>query len=473
MKKRKIWMAGALALTLLAGCSDDNDGNDVVQPNGKTQQFTIRVEGVGESYLNEGAETKAPRPVSSVSPTQSIDKLDWVIIRNDGSAEVVYHGSLSGWSDTENQVSQPYTDGAKKGRQATVTLSGNDLLEDGAEYLVYAIGYHAGTYGGYVPFQGIKAGQTLDKTEMATVPEGGNADEIFAGAKILHVENGEIKTAPDSESELTDGTVVLRRQVAGTFGYFTHIPATIEADGTARPVAKMRLVATRRNQSILFAGFRSLEDPENFAQENVINGITPRTDYDARLDGSASNDAFIVYDINLKNWFPDADSDLPLDQNGDGYLDVNDTNWRIDTEAYPDGSIKVANGTVFGDNFWIASAMYEEDIQKGIPTFQMQLLDEADNILKSWDVLLREKVALQKTRTVVTLDDNGEAVITTENNPETEYCYSIVRNHLYSMGTKSHGQSYGEDEPIDLAEADVLVVDVENEWEIGDVVIFN
>lgn len=159
--------------------------------------------------------------------------------------------------------------------------------------------------------------------------------------------------------------------------------------------------------------------------------------------------------------------------NGDGYLDIEDTNWQADEESYPDGSLKIQRGSVFADRFLVASAMYAEDIDKGIPTFQMQLLDAEGGILKHWDVLLREKVALQKTRTVVTLDGDGTAIITTEANPETEYCYSIVRNHLYTMGTKSHGQSYGEDEPIDLAAADELVLDVENEWEIGDVVIFD
>lgn len=424
------------------------------------QQFTIRVESVGESYLNQA--TKASRPVSSVSPVQSIDRLAYVIIRNDGSAEVVCKGSFEGWSDTGNQTSVPYVDGIKKGRQATVTLRGDDLLEDGQGYLVYAVGYHTGTYGGYVPFRDVETGKPLEKAEVATVPEGGNADELFAGAELLHVEDGKILTAPDSHSALTDGTVTLRRQVAGTFGYFTRIPAAIDG----HEVASARLVATRRNRSVILAGFRSMEDPENFAQENVINGMTPRTDYDARLDGSAGNDAFVVYDIDLKNWFPEGDTD------GDGFLGTGDR-WQTDKETYPDGSIKVQDGSVFGDNFWIASALYEEDIRKGLPTFQMQLLDKSGNILKHWDVLLREKTALQQTRTVVTLDGDGKTVITTESNRETEYSYSIVRNHLYSMGTKSHGQSYGEDEPIDLAEAETLVVDVENEWEIGDVVIFD
>lgn len=201
--------------------------------------------------------------------------------------------------------------------------------------------------------------------------------------------------------------------------------------------------------------------------------MTPRTDYDAKLAGSTENDAFIVYDIQLSRWFPGGENNLPLDQNGDGYLDFDDTNWKLDSETYPGGSLKIQRGSVFADCFWVAAAVTEEDIARHNPTFQMQILDAEGGILKSWDVLLREKIALQKTRTVVTLDESGAAVITTEDNPETEHCYSIVRNHLYTMGVKSHGQTYGEDEPIDLAEAEDLVLDVDNEWEAGNTIIFN
>lgn len=76
---------------------------------------------------------------------------------------------------------------------------------------------------------------------------------------------------------------------------------------------------TRRNQSILLAGFRSIEEPENFSQENVINGMTPCTEYDAKLNGSTSNDAFVVYDIHLKKWFPRGDTD------GNGFLEAGDS----------------------------------------------------------------------------------------------------------------------------------------------------
>lgn len=457
---------------LATACSDDPEIIEGQEPEKAPEQsFTVMVESIGESYLNgDNAVPQMRRPVSSVSPKQSFDKLALIILRDDESAEVVYRTTLDGWSDTQNFVSQPYIDGVKLGRKTVITLDGDNLLEDGKDYLVYAIGYQSGTYGGYEPFKNAEVGKSFLSTETATVPDGGWADEIFAGSQILHVENGAIKTAEDSHSELRDGTVVLRRQVAGTFGYFTRIPTEIGG----KKVASLRLVATRRNKTVILGGFRSMEDPENFNQENVINGMTPRTDYDARLAGSTRNDAFLVYEVVLKNWFPGnaANPALPLDDNGDGYLDGDDTNWQVNEEKYPDGSIKLQKGSVFGDCFWVAAAMYEEDKVKNIPTFQMQLLGEDGGVLKHWNVLLREKVALQATRTIVTLED-GRTVITTESNPETEHCFSIVRNHLYTMGTKSRSQSYGEDEPIDLSEADVLVVDVENEWGGGDVIIFD
>ena len=81
----------------------------------------------------------------------------------------------------------------------------------------------------------------------------------------------------------------------------------------------LRLVTTLRNRSLIFGGFRSLEDPENFNITRVVNGTGVRTDFDARLAGSEHPDAFTVYDVNLAAWFP-GEGDEPADTNGDGYL---------------------------------------------------------------------------------------------------------------------------------------------------------
>lgn len=471
--KEYLLEAAALAVWLitLAGCS----GSEVIQEEGSgqqesvTQQFTVVVESVGELF----SQADSRRPISSVDPEQSFDKLSLIITRYESPAEVVYMKTLDGWSDTHNRVSVPWSQGDSRGRKAVVTLTGDECLENGRDYLVYAVGYQSGTYGGYEAFAGVKPGDNFFRTEIADVPEGGMAEEIFAGAESFHVHDGKIYPVASSEAEEEEAVVVLRRQVAGTFGYFTRIPAQYAGES----VAAMQLVTTRKNRTVIFGGFRGVDDEENFRKENVINGMNPRTDYNTALAGSTMNDAFVVYRINLANWFPGntSNSALPLDQNGDGYLDAEDTNWQIDTDRYPDSSISLPAGTVFNDSFLVSVAMTEADIAAGLPTFQMQLLSANGKILKHWDVLLRDSEEEEQTvRTMVSLPDgnNGRAVVTVEDNPETEYCYSVVRNRLYTMGVKSQGQSYGEDEPIDMSQVDDLVLDSRHEWNAVNIIFF-
>lgn len=69
-----------------------------------------------------------------------------------------------------------------------------------------------------------------------------------------------------AEAEAQHGLMVARRQVAGTFGYFTRVP--VQVNGSS--VAKLRLVATKRNQTIIFGGFRSVDDAFDFHKDNVI-----------------------------------------------------------------------------------------------------------------------------------------------------------------------------------------------------------
>lgn len=471
--KEYLLEAAALAVWLitLAGCS----GSEVIQEEGSgqqesvTQQFTVVVESVGELF----SQADSRRPISSVDPEQSFDRLSLIITRYESPAEVVYMKTLDGWSDTHNRVSVPWSQGDSRGRKAVVTLTGDECLENGRDYLVYAVGYQSGTYGAYEAFAGVKPGDNFFRTEIADVPEGGMAEEIFAGAESFHVHDGKIYPVASSEAEEEEAVVVLRRQVAGTFGYFTRIPAQYAGES----VAAMQLVTTRKNRTVIFGGFRGVDDEENFRKENVINGMNPRTDYNAALAGSTMNDAFVVYRINLANWFPGntSNSALPLDQNGDGYLDAEDTNWQIDTDRYPDSSISLPAGTVFNDSFLVSVAMTEADIAAGLPTFQMQLLSANGKILKHWDVLLRDSEEGEQTvRTMVSLPDgnNGRAVVTVEDNPETEYCYSVVRNRLYTMGVKSQGQSYGEDEPIDMSQVDDLVLDSRHEWNAVNIIFF-
>ena len=119
--------------------------------------------------------------------------------------------------------------------------------------------------------------------------------------------------------------------------------------------------------------------------------------------------------------------------------------------------------------------MTQNDIDAGIPTFQMQILDTNEHIIKFWDVVLRNYETAGENRTLVSLPEgtDGRTVITELDNIDTETCFSIVRNRLYTMGVKNQSQNYGEDEPIDLSIADVLVLDARHEWQIMNSIIFN
>lgn len=458
------YYAAYLLCAFLVSVTSCNNDATKDSPMTASQSFTVAVASIGENF---NIETR--RPISSVSPTQTFDKLSLIIVKNEVPAQIVYKTTLNDWSNTANIVSTPWSNENGEGRKATITLNGTDCLKDEHSYIVYAIGYESNTYGNYEPFKGLEAGDNYNQTETATVPLCDDAHEIFAGAEIFIVKDGKIYSQQDSESGAAPATIVLRRQVAGTFGYFTDIPTHVGDS----PVAKLRLVATQRNQTVIFGGFRGLEDPLNFNKENVVNGTNPRTDYDAQLAHSQKKDAFVVYEIDLSKWFPgNTDSSLPLDINGDGLLNGLDKNWRIDAEKYPEGSLSLLEGSVFGDAFWIAVAISKEALEKSIPTFQMQLTNENDGILKYWNVQLRDTDE-EETRTIVTLpDDGGRAIISIEKNPDTDYCYSIVRNRLYTMGEKSHSQNYGEDSPINLNNVESLVLDSNHEWNMDNIIIF-
>lgn len=468
----------AVAALLLSSCSTDTPSDsDIDTEKPQQQSFTVVVESVGELF--EGGEGVNPgtlasrRPISSVTPTQTFDKLALLIIEYASPAKVVYKRTIDNWSNPDNKASYPWSTEEGQGRYATVTLTGDECLEEGKNYMAYVIGYQTGTYGGYEPFKDIEVGDYYNQTEVVTVPEDGSVDEVFAGAEVFWVKDGVILSQRSSEAEVEHGLMVARRQVAGTFGYFTRIPVT---EG-GKKVAKLRLVSTKENRTVIFGGFRSVDDNLNFHKDNVINGMNPATDYDCMLAGSLKKDAFSVYEIDLCKWFPGNTENalLPLDANGDGYLDSADTNWRTDEETYPKGTISLPRGTVFGDSFLVSIAMLRDDVDEGIPTFQMQMLDADGNVVKYWDVILRNLDTAGETRTLVSLPNgvNGRTEITELENIDTDACFSIVRNRLYTMGEKNQSQNYGEDEPIDLSKDNVLVLDARHEWQIMNSIIFN
>ena len=230
-------------------CNDDGlerpDNGRVEEPS---QTFTFRIESVVEAqdiYFTRAGETAESRPVFSMSPKQTIDRVDILIVDEENAGMVVCKKTITGWSNTDTQTSRAYIDGKTFVREAEVVLTGNEMLEEGKTYIAYGVGYHTGSYGNYTAFADASVGSQLDKAEIATIPSGSYAQEIFAGAELLHVEDGKLLTRPTSDAQLEDAVVTARRQVAGTYGYFTRVPAVV--DGKA--VHTLRLVTTLRNRS--------------------------------------------------------------------------------------------------------------------------------------------------------------------------------------------------------------------------------
>lgn len=87
--------------------------------------------------LFEGGEGVNPgtlasrRPISSVTPTQTFDKLALLIIEYASPAKVVYKRTIDNWSNPDNKASYPWSTEEGQGRYATITLTGDECLEEG------------------------------------------------------------------------------------------------------------------------------------------------------------------------------------------------------------------------------------------------------------------------------------------------------------------------------------------------------
>lgn len=464
--KAVIW---SIVLLVVAGCCRETE-TPVIDTDG--QSFVVFVESDGELF-GDPPVPETRRPISSVAPVQTFDRLSLVVVEYRSPARVVWRMDLDHWSSPDNRTSSPWSDASSQGRYARVRLQDRSSLADG-EYLVYAIGWQSGSYGGYEPFSGVETGDFFRHTEVAEVPAGERADEVFAGAERFSVRNGVLSSVSGNVSgifgEAPVPVVVLRRQVAGTFGYFTGVPAVVDG----HPVAAVRMVATKSNRGVIFGGFRSVDEGVEFNKENVVNGMNPRADYEAMLHGSDERDAFVVYEIDLSRWFPGSPEEgLPLDANGDGVLDASDENWQVDGTAYPDGAIALPRGTVFGDSFLVSFAVTADDVAIGKPTFELQLVDKEGVPLKSWEVNLEsEEEAVARTQVSLPEGQEGQTVITELENVDTDLTFSVVRNRLYTLGEKNFGQGVAEDRPVELNRASRLVLEARHRWEIAGLILF-
>lgn len=440
--KKGMFFALAASSLLFSACSSDDAVVSTVGQNEAVQQIVLQVASSGD-----GLTTRAGRPLYSSEALQTIQHVR-VLIYNTKTNAIVKDEQLD-WTKSDKYDNH--------GRQHTLTYKGDQRLGEG-NYKVMAVGYSDNsdyTYDLNVAGKDALTGKTYSSDITATLKAGKVAEEVFAGDAALTIDaNKDITNLTSGEN---DGVAVtLHRQVAGSFGYFCNIPASVNG----KAAATLRLVVRGKNDKLTFNNFNSsFTDAATSTIKYYVNGSTS-TGAALATDAKFNNneDGYVLYSINLNTWFPGGD------QNNDGVLNDKDTNWK-----HPDDvKTQVVKGSVFGSNFVIPFAYTE-----GKNTMELQLLDAENNIIKTWTVSI-------PTSDLNSNKANGAT-------DATAYIFNVVRNHMYNLGVKtSNGTTTppdpsnpdpdpnkpdpdkpdpGKDQPEDLTKSQNLILKVNDNWE--------
>lgn len=440
--KKGMFFALAASSLLFSACSSDDAVVSTEGQNEAVQQIVLQVASSGD-----GLTTRAGRPLYSSEALQTIQHVRVIIYKDEATKTIVKDKQLN-WEESTTYTTNGH------GRQFTISLKGNDRLEAG-NYKVMAVGYSNNSDYNYsldVTSADALTGTYSDIT--ATLKEGKkDAEEVFAGDADLKI--GVDKNITNLTSGEKNGVAVtLHRQVAGSFGYFQNIPASVNGEAAAT----LRLVVRGKNDKLTFNNFNSSFTTTGNTIKYYVNGSTSTgvaLDTDAKFNNN--EEGYVLYSIDLKKWFP------RLDENGDGVLNAQDTHWNR-----PDNvKTQVVKGSVFGSNFVIPF-----NLTRGKSTMELQLLDASGKIIKFWTVSIPS--------TDVN-DDDAKGVT-----DESASIFNVVRNHMYNLGVKtSNGTTTpdpsnptpeptpdpkpnpepGIDEPEDLTKSQNLILKVNDNWE--------
>lgn len=443
--KKGMFFALAASSLLFSACSSDDAVVSTEGQNEAVQQIVLQVASSGD-----GLSTRAGRPLYSSEALQTIQNVRVVIY--DADTKEIVKDATQDWTKSTTYNNHGH------GRQFTLTFKGDQRLNAG-NYKVMAVGYSNESDYNYsldVTSAAALTGTYSDIT--ATLKTGEKvAEEVFAGDADLKIGDDK-KITNLTEGEENGVAVTLHRQVAGSFGYFSNIPARVNG----KDAKTLRLVVRVKNDMLTFKDFNSSFTAAGATGSTIkyyVNGskskgatFTPDAQF---KDG---DNGYVLYSIDLNTWFPGGD------QNKDGLLNAEDTNWDHPTDV----KTQVVKGSVFGSNFVIPF-----NYADGKSTMELQLLDADGNIIKNWTVSIPES-DLNKVAA------NGA----TDASPS---IFNVVRNHMYNLGVKtSNGTTTppdpsnpdpdpnkpdpdkpkpGTDEPEDLSKSQNLILKVNDNWE--------
>lgn len=527
---RKKYLLGMTLMASLAFSSctkevfvvQDGEGVEEIQEDG--QVLTLQVSNSGD-----GLTTRAGRPLLSSQAKQDINTIILYVVAKDGknSGKVVLEKTISA-DEWKNALAYNNTSGHGKQLQISFKNSDKQKLADG-NYTIYAVGYYE-TGANYKDIKIASAPTTTGEgSTPVSFPENGlyallndnanPAEEIFAGqVEVTAKTDTQFGSYLEVLSEATADkkvvpALVLNRQVAGVTGYFTNIPAKV----SEQIPAKIRLIASNKSNKVhftsLFVG--ETDNTTTAAATNVVNGSASSLTAENLPYWNSSKKGYKVYEIELSEFFPQMkNSESPktfdqLDLDGDGFVGYKDAqyyvygktpteeelaNWKNDIKGNTDVTGgRSGNKTQALSTFWknanknqtlVAGSVFAGEFiipflqESGTNTFELQLLDKHNNILKTWNVQVPTKVTSGSNK------NNIAAGITATWADDTDLIYNIYRNHLYSLGMKTNDIEDGgdpenpdpkpepdpdpnpEDKPEDLSKGQDLLINVNDNWEV-------
>lgn len=439
--KKGMFFALAASSLLFSACSSDDAVVSTEGQNEAVQQIVLHVASSGD-----GLTTRAGRPLYSSQALQTIQHVR-VLIYNTTTNAIVKDEQLD-WTKSATYNNH--------GRQLTLNYKGDKRLEAGS-YKVMAVGYSDNSDYNYaldVTGAGLTGKTYSDIT--ATLKTGKkDAEEVFAGDAALTI-NADKKITNLTSNEEDGLDVTLHRQVAGSFGYFQDVPASVNG----KVAATLRLVVRDKNDKLTFNNFNSSFTAAGATGSTIkyyVNGSKSTTAPTSDAQFNNGDKGYVLYSIDLKTWFPQ------LDENGDGLLNAEDT-WNHPSDV----KTTIVQGSVFGSNFVIPF-----NLTSGKSTMELQLLDKAGDIIKTWTVSI-------PSADVNHDDTNGNVA------DETASIFNVVRNHMYNLGVKpSNGgktdpdpsnpnpdpkpdpdpDKPDPDKPEDLSKSQHLILKVNDNWE--------
>lgn len=540
--RKQVWFSAlAAGVLLFSACKSEDIPAQGGNESANDQKLVLNLATGGNQA------SRAGRPLLSSAAGQDIDKLTLFFIKEDGNIALKKEISSAEWHNGATAYD--------KGMQIEISLKGSngealDASTVGTKYTVYAVGYSEDTDydNGFLNASLTKNVAFSQAKNFWAQTEKKTGEEIFAGeAKITAIQNSSGETCliqtsesgaiyPESPAKAVP-SIVLNRQVAGVTGYFTNIRTGKMTTGTgltAKPV-KLRLVASGRNNRVKFENLVSDETTTsttaatvNYVINGAQNSDLDNTDADARFLNSSENDAYVVYEVNLADWFKygggtGRSTFADCDINEDGVVGFEDaiayvygkenvanlqegqleSTWseaikgnkvsigtessEVQCKALSDfWAIPASNkgqqlvaGSVFAGEFLIPFAR-----KAGKNTFELQLLDNDGQILDHWNVRIPEDEKYNKP------EDGGVStgVIATAESDISTSIYNVFRNHVYSLGLKAQDTDNGgpvdptdpttpepdpkpepdddKDEPSDLSVGQNLLINVNDQWEI-------